>query len=106
MAVAFNPKGYVPGKARSRSKSKRNFNIWLGGLLGVLFVAGLLNGFYFDWRYRSSLKELSKLRTENADISRRIKALEKDPQLYEEIARKKYGYVKKGERLIIFGKRR
>ena len=103
MALGFSPQAYVPSK--TRANPKKGFRVWTKGLLGVFFVAGILSGLYFDWRYRSSLKELSSLRARNAETLRKIESLKENPGLYEEIARKKYGYIKKGERLIVFEKK-
>jgi len=78
--------------------------VWKLLLAGVM-VSGILSGLFFDWRYRVAEKEAARLRMENAELSIRIEALKKNPALYEEIARKKYGYVRKNERLIIFERR-
>ena len=73
--------------------------------LGGIMVSGILCGLFFDWRYQIAAREAARLRMENKRLVARIEALKKNPALYEEIARKKYGYVRKNERLIIFERR-
>ncbi len=105
MGSGFNPKAYLPKGESVAGKKTRKRKLpwwWLGVCL--VFLSGLLSGFYLDWRYKGDWHELRQLRRENAELEKKIKKLQEDPTYYEEIARQKYGYVKKNERLIIFGR--
>ena len=104
--MGVNPRAYVPEGTRGSRKTRGRGRRWWFGLLALFFLSGLAGGLYFEWRYRVATRELADLRAENAELSKKIEALKKNPALYEEVARKKYGYVKKNERLIIFEKGR
>ncbi|WP_297057959.1 septum formation initiator family protein [Thermosulfurimonas sp.] len=102
----MNPGAYVPGKVSSGRRDLRKGFRWGRWLLLVFFGLGLMWGGYLHWRYQALRREIADLQVRNAALAEKIEALKKNPALYEEIARKKYGYVKKNERLIIFGKGR
>nr|WP_255592390.1 septum formation initiator family protein [Thermosulfurimonas sp. F29] len=106
MKDAVSPRVYRPGRAGSREGrcSPGHTGRWRVLVTGAILL-GLVLGLFFDWRYRTAEREMARLMIENARLSRKIEALKRDPALYEEIARKKYGYVRKNERLIIFERR-
>ncbi len=98
MAGGFNPRAYRP-KAEKRKRKFPKVFLWTWGLLGVI---GLLGAGGLEWYYSHTLKRVSQLQEETQKLTQEIEALKKDPRRYEEIARKKYGYVKDNERLILF----
>ncbi len=102
----MRPGAYVPQNKNQKTKGSRKWARAWFVFVGFSFLGGLFFGTFFEWHYRRTQQELHRLRAENARLSRRIEALQKNPALYEEVARKKYGYVKKNERLIIFEKGR
>ncbi|WP_457755779.1 FtsB family cell division protein [Thermodesulfatator indicus] len=67
-----------------------------------LFVVGSLSYFYLDRQIAHLSSQKENLLLTKAHLSAKISRLKSDPQAYEEIARKRYGLVKDGERLIIF----
>jgi len=105
----MSPRGagvYIPpgtGGISPKKKTRPPKSHWIRGV-GVFWLAGFLfwGLSYGLCRYQKGM--LVHLKLENQRLSARIEALRKHPELYEEIARKKYGYVKENERLIIFGK--
>ncbi|QJA06679.1 septum formation initiator family protein [Thermosulfurimonas marina] len=94
--------GTASRKKKKTSSPRRRWGIGIGlfWLVGVGFLGAT------NWLYQRETSLLARLEAENQRLAARIEALQKHPELYEEIARKKYGYVKKNERLIIFGKGR
>ena len=106
----MTPRGRVyipPGAGTSRRKKGASAPKVRWGRWAVVFwLVGL--GFLgvTNWLYHRETSLLLRLESENRKLAARIEALRKHPELYEEIARKKYGYVRKNERLIIFGRGR
>ncbi|WP_022854306.1 FtsB family cell division protein [Thermodesulfatator atlanticus] len=96
-------KKIIKSPASSRKNSTSFFSPKLiFGLIVLFFV--LAGGFYLYLNHqvgKLSAKKENLLLTK-AGLSAKISRLKTDPKAYEEIARRRYGLVKDGERLIIF----
>ncbi len=95
--MGFRERGYFPQKKKRPSRRK-------GLVLFLIFVLGVVVLLGLDLSHKRSLKELATLKERNSDLEKKVERLKKDPRFYEEIARKKYGYVKSNERLLKFSK--
>ncbi|MDD5008296.1 MAG: septum formation initiator family protein [Syntrophorhabdaceae bacterium] len=78
-----------------------SFIVLLGALLfQLVFAEGGVFGFI---KMKSSIKSvrvsIQKTEKENAALLQELEKLQKDDQYLEEVARKKYGLVREGERL-------
>jgi cell division protein FtsB len=75
--------------------------VFLGALLFQLVFAE--GGVFGLIRMKSSIKSvrvsIQKTEKENAALLQELEKLQKDDQYLEEVARKKYGLVREGERL-------
>ncbi len=101
-------KAYIPQK-KSRRRRKRSWSIALPSVRGILFlvVFFLLSGLGLHFYFQHQIKQLSQekrlLLQTKSHLTYQITRLQKDPSAYEDIARQKFGLIKDGERLIIFG---
>lgn len=73
-------------------------------LLWLLLAPG--SGLLALFSKRSEKKQLEReivqLKTENADLKNSINRLKNDPQYLEDVARKKYGFLKENEKVFDF----
>ncbi len=76
---------------------------WFLFLLSFVCLLGIGLHFYFQHQIQRLSREKQTLFLTRERLARQITRLKKDPSAYEEIARQKYGLIKDGERLIIFG---
>lgn len=78
-----------------------SFIVLLGALLFQLVFAE--GGFFGFIKMKSSIRSvgvsIQKTEKENIALLKELEKLQKDDQYLEEVARKKYGFVREGERV-------
>ncbi|MCS7199710.1 MAG: septum formation initiator family protein [Caldimicrobium sp.] len=84
-----------------RSKKKRLKKILLV-VLSVLVFFSLMVYLLLHWMIKKEGRELEKLRMENQILRSEIKRFQSSDEAYEELLRTKMGYIKEGEKLIIY----
>jgi cell division protein FtsB len=99
----------MAGKA---NKSNKRF-ISVGVIAFILVSVFLLfstNGIFRYYRLKQSLETLrtanEKLKKENEILIEEIARIQNDPEYLEEVARKKFGLIKKNEMIFNFRKKR
>jgi cell division protein FtsB len=70
----------------------------LNALVGARGVPALLKA---RRQYQASIRELDKIRADNARLRRAIERLRVDPDAVEEIARRDLGFIRPGETVVI-----
>ncbi|WP_168194227.1 septum formation initiator family protein [Thermodesulfobacterium sp. TA1] len=87
-----------PYSKKKKSKLKKFFFTLLLVLLGLTFSTFLTLNFLI----KRELAEIENLKKENTYYEGEIKKLTSNDEPYEEILRTKYGYIKEGEKIIIY----
>ena len=74
------------------------------------FLVFSTNGIFRYYRLKKSLETIraanEELRKENEELMAEIEKIQNDPEYLEEVARKKFGLIKKNELLFNFRKKR
>ncbi len=76
-------------------------------IIGILFICLILSisiYLFLSWIVKKEYKELERLKKENSFLKREIKELVSSNSSYEKILRTKYGFIKEGEKIIIYSK--
>ncbi|WP_028841121.1 FtsB family cell division protein [Thermodesulfobacterium hveragerdense] len=93
------PQIYIkPYAKKKKSRFKKVFFTLLLVLLGLTCSVFLTLNFLI----KKEMEEVEKLKRENVYYEGEIKRLTSSDEPYEEILRTKYGYIKEGERIIIY----
>lgn len=71
-------------------------------VLSVLVFFSLMVYLLLHWMIKKEGRELEKLRMENQILRSEIKRFQSSEEAYEELLRTKMGYIKEGEKLIIY----
>ena len=71
------------------------------GLL-ILVLLTTFMYFYFSWRIKKELKDIEDLKIKNEQIRQEIKQLQSSESNYEELIRRRLGYIRDGEKIFIY----
>jgi len=73
-------------------------------LFGILLLILLTTSMYFylSWRIKKELKEMEDLKIKNEKMRQEIKELQSSESNYEELIRRRLGYIKEGEKIFIY----
>ncbi|MFZ8831546.1 MAG: FtsB family cell division protein [Thermodesulfobacteriaceae bacterium] len=82
-------------------KKKRIRRFLLFGLL-ILVLLTTFMYFYFSWRIKKELKDIEDLKIKNEQIRQEIKQLQSSESNYEELIRRRLGYIRDGEKIFIY----
>jgi cell division protein FtsB len=78
-------------------------------LMLALWIAfspfGIVRYLQVEKRLADAAQEMIRLENENRALEEEIARLERDPDFIEEVGRKRYGLIRKGEIIFDFGKR-
>ncbi|MEZ0343348.1 MAG: septum formation initiator family protein [Caldimicrobium sp.] len=88
-----------PYSKKRRKKRLRRFFLFF---LSVLVVFTLSLYFFLNWLIKKENEEVEKLKTKNQSLRSEIKKYESSDEAYEELLRVKMGYIKDGEKIIIY----
>lgn len=83
-------------------KRKKRIKKWLIGILIIGFILTLSIYLGLNFIVKRELKEIEEIKKENNYFRKKIQKLSNSNASYEEILRTKYGYIKKGEKIIIY----
>ena len=83
-------------------KRKKSWKKVLLGILLVSFVITLSVYLGLSFLVNKEVRNISELRQENNYLKKEIKKLKTSDEAYEEILRTKYGYIKNGEKIIVY----
>ena len=91
--------------------NKRFINVSvIAFILVTAFLLFSTNGIFRYYRLKQSLETIrtanEKLRKENEILIEEIARIQNDPEYLEEVARKKFGLIKKNEMIFNFRKKR
>ena len=97
--------------AKSNKNKKRFINV---SVIACILVSAFLlfstNGLFRYYRLKKSLETIrmanEELRKENEVLKEEIDKIQNDPEYLEEVARKKFGLIKKNEMIFNFRKKR
>jgi len=98
MVGRYQPQIVIKPKRKKRKKRKRWFLAVL--LIAVFLTISIYLGLNF--MIKREMKEIEEIRKENSYFKKEIQKLSNSDTPYEEILRTKYGYIKKGEKIIIY----
>ncbi len=88
-----------PYSKKKRKKRLRRFFLFF---LSILIVFTLSIYFFLNWLIKKESEEVEKLRMKNQSLKSEIKKFESSDQAYEELLRVKMGYIRDGEKIIIY----
>jgi len=83
-------------------KRRKRIRKWLIGILIIGFILTLSIYLGLNFIVKKELKEIEEIKKENNYFRKEIQKLSNSDTSYEEILRTKYGYIKKGEKIIIY----
>jgi len=87
-----------------KKKSKSILRFLILGLCLFVMVSGI-GYFVLGWIIEQRLKEIKVLEAQTALLKQKIRTLKESPAAYEEVIRKKLGYIKDGEKVIIYSRK-
>jgi len=73
----------------------------LFGLL-ILVLLTTFMYFYLSWRIKKELKDIEDLKIKNEQIRQEIIQLQSNESNYEELIRRRLGYIRDGEKIFIY----
>jgi len=87
-----------------KPKPKRKKRIRKLLLFGLLILVLLTTSMYFylSWRIKKELKDIEDLKIKNEQMRQEIKQLQSSESNYEELIRRRLGYIKDGEKVFIY----
>jgi len=87
-----------------KPKPKRKKRIRKLLLFGLLILVLLTTSMYFylSWRIKKELKDIEDLKIKNEQLRQEIKQLQSSESNYEELIRRRLGYIKDGEKVFIY----
>jgi cell division protein FtsB len=87
-----------------KPKPKRKKRIRKLLLFGLLILVLLTTSMYFylSWRIKKELKDIEDLKIKNEQIRQEIKQLQSSESNYEELIRRRLGYIRDGEKIFIY----
>lgn len=88
-----------PYSKKRRKKRLRRFFLFF---LSVLLIFTLSLYFFLNWLIKRENEEVEKLKLQNQYLKSEIKKYEGSDEAYEELLRVKMGYIKNGEKVIIY----
>ncbi len=86
-----------------RKKRSKKFKVLITLLLVWCVVSGILY-LGVSWFIAKKVEEIKRLQKENAELRLDIKELKTSSKAYEELIRRKLGYIKDGEKIVIYSK--
>ncbi|WP_038056891.1 FtsB family cell division protein [Thermodesulfobacterium hydrogeniphilum] len=89
-----------PYKKKKRSKIKK----FLLGILVISFILTLSVYIGLNFLIKSQVKNIEELKQENNYLKKEIQKFSSSDKAYDEILRTKYGYIKDGEKIIIYSR--
>ncbi len=98
MGVRYQPQIVIKPYKKRRKKIRK----WLIGILIIGFILTLSIYLGLNFMVKREMKEIEEIRKENSYFKKEIQKLSNSDTPYEEILRTKYGYIKKGEKIIIY----
>jgi cell division protein FtsB len=87
-----------------KPKPKRKKRIRRLLLFGLLILVLLTTSMYFylSWRIKKELKDIEDLKIKNEQIRQEITQLQSSESNYEELIRRRLGYIRDGEKIFIY----
>jgi len=82
-------------------RKKRIRRLLLFGLL-ILVLLTTFMYFYLSWRIKKELKDIEDLKIKNEQIRQEIIQLQSNESNYEELIRRRLGYIRDGEKIFIY----
>lgn len=85
-------------------KNKKNEKIKkvLISIFSVVLFLCIIVYLWLSWVIKREIKDLQRLEKENRYLKEEIRKLANSDKAYEEILRTEYGFIKDGEKLIIY----
>ncbi len=98
MLNKYQPQIVIKPSYKKKKNKKKLFGsvLFIGIILAFFIYLGL------NFMIRSEIKKIEDIRKENKYLKESIQELSSSDIPYEELLRTKYGYIKKGEKLIIY----
>jgi len=87
-------------KPKPKRKKRIRKLLLFGLLIFVLLTTSMY--FYLSWRIKKELKDIEDLKVKNEQIRQEIKQLQSSESNYEELIRRRLGYIKDGEKVFIY----
>jgi len=84
-----------------KKKKKRLRRILVFLLAGSLFFAISIY-FFLSWMIKKEAEEIQKIKSKNEILRSQIKQYQSSDEAYEELLRTKLGYIRDGEKIIIY----
>lgn len=87
-----------PYKKKTKKKRKR----LVIGILIVCLVLSISIYLFLSWMVKKEQREIEKIKKENSFLRKEIKELVSSNSSYEKILRTQYGFIKDGEKILIY----
>jgi len=84
-----------------KKKKKRLRRILVFLLAGSLFFAISIY-LFLSWMIKKEAEEIQKIKSKNEILKSQIKRYQSSDEAYEELLRTKLGYIRDGEKIIIY----
>ncbi len=84
-----------------KKKKKKVRRILILVLLFLTFFAFTLY-LFLSWRIKKEIGEIESYRLLNEQLRQELKSLQGDERYYEDLIRRRLGYLKEGEKILIY----
>ncbi len=98
MPGKYQPQIIIKPSYKKKKKKKK----LLGGVLLISIILAFFIYLGLNFMIRREIRKIEDIKRENKYLRKRIQKLSSSDIPYEELLRTKYGYIKKGEKLIIY----
>lgn len=98
MVVKYKPQIIIKSKKNKRKKIKKWFKIVLTA--GVIFVFFIYLG--LNLMVKREMSKIEEIEKENNFLRKQVQKFSTSDIPYEELLRTRYGYIKEGEKIIIY----
>jgi len=86
-------------------KKKRNFKKFFLKVFLLLIFFCISGSFVLSLLVEHEIKEIKELKYANNYLRKKITVLKNNPQEYEKEIRRRLGYIKEGEKIVIYSER-
>ena len=83
-------------------KKRKRRKKWFIGILIIVIIFTLSTYLILSFMVKREIKKIEEIQKENRYYKKEIQKLSNSDISYEELLRTKYGYIKKGEKIVIY----
>jgi len=87
---------------KPRKKKKKRLRRILVFLLAGSLLFAISIYFFLSWMIKKEAEEIQKIKSKNEILKSQIKRYQSSDEAYEELLRTRLGFIKEGEKIIIY----